>query len=258
MKKYLLFIIAIFSLAVFSACSGNETVDNYTKTFEGKIGEEYEIVAKLKFSNNQLEGVYYYKKLGVDLKIKGSIDADGILILNEFDSNGNQTGIFKGTFSNTSLSGNWSKPDGSKSKAFSLKESEINYDSTRKSIIEKNQGSNKVGLPPSNFSGKWSNEGDISEDSRMEIEINQSADKIDGTIRYSRWDENGNTIESTGDYAITGSIIGDTAKVKLFSYNGKIELEAKFIRVGENLKFIQNPNPNSYFPNQKLVWKFDF
>ena len=36
----------------------------------------------------------------------------------------------------------------------------------------------KNDIPLADFKGKWSNEGDITEDSRMEIEINQTADKI--------------------------------------------------------------------------------
>jgi len=116
----------------------------------------------------------------------------------------------------------------------------------------------KSDIPLADFKGKWSNEGDISEDSRMEIEINQDSDKIDGTITYSKWDENGGLLESSGYYAITGSIIGDTATVELSSSNGRREVEAKFIREGENLRFIRNPNSYPYFPNEKLVWKFDF
>ena len=64
------------------------------------------------------------------------------------------------------------------------------------------QGKVKNDIPLADFKGKWSNEGDITEDSRMEIEINQTADKIDGSISYSKWDENGKIIEGSGIYAI--------------------------------------------------------
>ena len=120
------------------------------------------------------------------------------------------------------------------------------------------QGKVKNDIPLADFKGKWSNEGDITEDSRMEIEINQTADKIDGSISYSKWDENGKIIEGSGIYALTGSIIGDTATAKLYSSNGRREVEAKLIREGENLRFIRNPNSYPYFPNEQVVWRFDW
>jgi hypothetical protein len=254
MKKYPLFIIAIFSLAIFFACSENQTVNDFTKTFEGKIGDEYEIVAKIKLSKNQLEGVYFYEEIGVDLIIKGSVDTEGILILNEFDSNGNQTGVFKGNFSNTGISGNWSKPDGSKSKAFYLKESEIDYDSMSKSLSSKNLDNSKVEFPPSDFRGSWSDEGDVSANSRLELEINQIADKIEGSITFYKWDENGDIKESSGLYALTGSVIGETVYIQLHSQGGTIT-EGKLTRKEDYLKFSQNQNADPRFPIERLVWK---
>jgi hypothetical protein len=72
---------------------------------------------------NKLTGSYYYNKVKQPIALSGNIDAEGILTLEERDAKGVVSGIFEGTlFSDSELTGNWSKPDSNKLLPFSLKE----------------------------------------------------------------------------------------------------------------------------------------
>jgi hypothetical protein len=118
----------------------------------------------------------------------------------------------------------------------------------------KNKENSKVEFPPSDFKGKWSNEGDISANSRLEIELNQIADKIEGTVIFYKWDEKGNITEHSGLYAITGSVTGDAASIQLHSQRGAIT-DGMLTRKEDFLKFSQNDNLDSFFPKELLIWK---
>ena len=109
--------------------SSNSNNTSFIKTFEGEIGSKYEIVLKMRVDNGNAEGNYFYRSTGEKLKIKGVIDKLGDIILNEFDTKGNQTGIFKGKIINgTKLLGTWSKADGGKEMDFTLIESNTNFE----------------------------------------------------------------------------------------------------------------------------------
>ena len=69
---------------------------------------------KLVRTGDQLAGSYLYQKVGKRIDLRGNIDQNGNLTLEEFDPSGKQTGVFKGIWrSSTSdglatLAGNWS------------------------------------------------------------------------------------------------------------------------------------------------------
>ena len=142
MKKILLLLV----LLVITSCKKTESENslkvgmptNFVKTFEGKISEKFDIIMKLTAENGIVNGTYYYKKVGENIQLKGELQNNGELVLNEYDSSGNQTGIFKGKITeNSKIEGNWSKPNGEKEMAFKLLESNTSYSSEQNSIKDK-------------------------------------------------------------------------------------------------------------------------
>lgn len=92
---------------------------------------------KLVRDGDKLTGSYSYEKIGIRISLRGTVDKDGNLTLDEFDPQGKQTGVFKGLWSVKAedglitLAGNWSKPPGEKGKdkkaAFSVHEQPISF-----------------------------------------------------------------------------------------------------------------------------------
>ena len=108
---------------------------------------------KLARSGEQLTGSYFYQRIGTKIDLRGTVDKDGNLSLEEFDPSGKQTGIFKGLWKadpadgSVSISGNWSKPlndkNADKKTAFSVHEEPISLtgdaDLASKQIKESNK-----------------------------------------------------------------------------------------------------------------------
>ena len=108
---------------------------------------------KLVRNGDQLTGSYFYQKVGTRITLKGTVDKDGNLTLDEFDPSGKQTGVFKGLWQvkaedgMITLAGNWSKPTGEKGDdkkiAFSVHEEPISFSSdvdvVARSIKENNK-----------------------------------------------------------------------------------------------------------------------
>ena len=92
---------------------------------------------KLVRTGDQLSGSYFYQKIGTRIDLRGNVDQDGNLTLEEFDKGGKQTGVFKGIWQVDAndglitLAGNWSKPPNEKGSdkktAFSLHEEPIAF-----------------------------------------------------------------------------------------------------------------------------------
>src|SRR5690242_16102580 len=124
-----------------------------TKHFKGSIGSSLDLQMKLVRTGDQLAGSYMYQKVGTRIDLRGNVDKDGNLTLEEFDKSGKQTGVFKGLWSVdpsdglATLAGNWSKPpsekDSDKKTAFSLHEEPIAFsdevDLAAKQIKESNK-----------------------------------------------------------------------------------------------------------------------
>jgi hypothetical protein len=114
---------------------GGNTPAPETKYFKGSIGTSLDLQMKLVRNGDQLTGSYFYQKIGTKIDLRGTIDKDGNVQLDEFDTSGKQTGVFRGFWKLDSLdglasiSGNWSKPAGDKSSdkktAFSIHEEPI-------------------------------------------------------------------------------------------------------------------------------------
>lgn len=133
-------LISFLTIALtFSSCSSNnnkktetteQTASNiaptilpdFTKSFEGTINGKYGITMVLTKNANILNGTYNYKGKNTPLNISGTIDNNGNLTINEFNTKGNMTGVFKGQLSDNNIIGQWSKPDGSKAMPFSISE----------------------------------------------------------------------------------------------------------------------------------------
>ena len=120
-----------------SHVAGGETPAPQTKYFKGSIGSSLDLQMKLVRTGDQLAGSYFYQKLGTRINLRGNVDKDGNLTLEEFDQAGKQTGLFKGIWTVDAgdglinLAGNWSKPPsekGSEKKiAFSVHEEPIAF-----------------------------------------------------------------------------------------------------------------------------------
>jgi hypothetical protein len=139
--------------AVLDHAQGGTTPTALTKHFKGSIGSTLDLQMKLVRNGDQLAGSYFYQKIGTRIDLRGNVDKDGNLTLEEFDKSGKQTGLFKGlwtidkNYGLITLAGNWSKPPGEKDSdkktAFSVHEEPIAFtsevDLVAKSIKESNK-----------------------------------------------------------------------------------------------------------------------
>jgi hypothetical protein len=117
--------------------AGGATPPPLTKHFKGSIGSTLDLQMKLVRDGDKLTGSYFYQKVGTRITLRGTVDKDGNLTLEEFDPSGKQTGLFKGIWKVEAgdglitLAGNWSKPPGEKGgdkkTAFSVHEEPINF-----------------------------------------------------------------------------------------------------------------------------------
>ena len=138
---------------VLDHAQGGTTPLALTKHFKGSIGSTLDLQMKLVRNGDQLAGSYFYQKIGTRIDLRGNVDKDGNLTLEEFDKSGKQTGLFKGLWTVDqsdgliTLAGNWSKPPGEKDSdkktAFSVHEEPIAFladvDLVAKSIKESNK-----------------------------------------------------------------------------------------------------------------------
>jgi len=124
-----------------------------TKHFKGSIGTSLDLQMKLVRTADQLAGSYFYQKVGTRIDLRGNVDKDGNLTLEEFDPSGKQTGVFKGiwiidqTDGLITLAGNWSKPlndkGNDKKTAFSVHEEPIYFTSDVDLVSKQIKESNK-------------------------------------------------------------------------------------------------------------------
>ena len=104
-------------------------IQEFTKTFRGAINDSYKITLNIKRIGSELSGDYHYDGHSNSLKLQGEIDESGSFTLNEFNSKGSMTGIFRGKLDGGRATGEWLKPDGSTTYNFSFSE-EVNEVST--------------------------------------------------------------------------------------------------------------------------------
>lgn len=132
---------------------GGLTPPPATKYFRGSIGSSLDLQMKLVRSGEQLTGSYYYQKIGTKIDLRGTVDKDDNVLLEEFDSGGKQTGVFKGIWNLNAddglvtIAGNWSKPPGDKNEdkktAFSIHEEPISLSGDAEVVTKQIKESNK-------------------------------------------------------------------------------------------------------------------
>ncbi|HEY6660165.1 MAG TPA: hypothetical protein VI031_03450, partial [Pyrinomonadaceae bacterium] len=79
-----------------SHSQGGNTPAPEIKHFKGSIGSSLDLQMRLIRTGDQLSGSYFYQKVGSRIDLRGNVDKDGNLTLEEFDPSGKQTGVFKG------------------------------------------------------------------------------------------------------------------------------------------------------------------
>jgi hypothetical protein len=120
-----------------------------TTHFKGSIGSSNGLQMKLIRDGEKLTGSYFYQKIGARIDLKGTVDKDGNVTLEEFDPSGKQTGVFKGVWKadaedgRASIAGNWSTPAGDKKTAFSLHEEPMQFTGGAEIIAKQVKESNK-------------------------------------------------------------------------------------------------------------------
>jgi len=132
---------------------GGTTPTVPAKYFKGSIGDSLDLQMKLMRNGDQLTGSYSYTKVGTKIDLKGQVDNDGNLTLEEFDPSGKQTGVFQGVWKTDgpdgpiTIAGNWSKPAGDKAAdkktAFSIHEEPINLSGEVDVVTKRIKESNK-------------------------------------------------------------------------------------------------------------------
>ena len=135
-----------------SQAQGGTTPAPQTKYFKGSIGSSLDLQMKLLRVDPQLSGSYFYQRVGTRINLKGTIEPDGKFVVEEFDPQGKQTGIFKGVWTVNAddglvqLSGFWSKPnqkESDKTAAFSLHEEPISLSGDAELVAKQIKESDK-------------------------------------------------------------------------------------------------------------------
>jgi hypothetical protein len=119
-----------------------------TRFFKGSVGNTLGLQMKLVREGERLTGNYFYQKVGTRIDLRGTIDNGGTVTLEEFDSTGKQTGVFKGSWKpnedgRIDIAGNWSKPNSEKQTAFALHEEPIEFSGGVEIIAKQIKENNK-------------------------------------------------------------------------------------------------------------------
>jgi len=119
-----------------------------TRFFKGSIGNALDLQMKLVREGEQLSGNYFYQKVGTKIDLRGSVDKDGNVTLEEFDPSGKQTGIFKGAWKqegdgSVEIKGDWTRPNSDKKTAFSLLQEPIEFSNGAEIVARQIREKNK-------------------------------------------------------------------------------------------------------------------
>jgi hypothetical protein len=143
-----------FALAQSASLSQPPSLCAGVVVFRGTLGGKIAIQMRLRREGDKLAGSYFYESMGKDLSLRGTIDATGDFTLQEFDATGARTGLFKGKWSGPqcedcvdSLSGKWTRPDGTRALEFTLNEYPVSFTGDTR-LLSKS-------LKESKRQGKW-------------------------------------------------------------------------------------------------------
>jgi TonB family protein len=119
-----------------------------------------------------------------------------------------------------------------------------------KSIISDNN------VIPSDLKGQWSNEGDVEDSFRLNVEIDQISDKIEGVVSYYDWlYDRGNLKSFSGICTFKGKVTGNSASINIYNSKGILINTVELVKEKEYLKFLLIEGDNTFFPSDsKLLW----
>lgn len=121
------------------------------KVFRGGIAGK-NIQMTLTRSGDKLSGTYFYQKIGKDLQLSGTIDADGNFKLEETAPNGAKTGTFSGQWKESenqngvTLEGEWKGAKAKETWGFYAEEQIINFSGDQKLVDKTFAETNKQKL----------------------------------------------------------------------------------------------------------------
>lgn len=122
MNKLILLLLTVFFL---TSCN-----KGFEKTYKGQIGNKYDIMISLISDDGvKVRGFYFYENKGEALKVNGSVDGNGNIVLHEtFEDK--RTGVINGKMIGQEINGVWKNPNNGKELDFFVKETDINYNET--------------------------------------------------------------------------------------------------------------------------------
>jgi len=94
---------------------------SFNRTYSGTADNDG-ISMELRRNGSSLSGKVFSRRSVTDISVSGNIDDDGSFEMNEYSDIGVNTGVYRGRINaDGTMNGTWSKPDGSKSRPFSLR-----------------------------------------------------------------------------------------------------------------------------------------
>jgi hypothetical protein len=110
----------------------------FTQAYEGKIGNDLEIVMELKVKDGLATGKYFYTSSGEDMSLEGTCVGDSVF-LSEYNAKGVKTGSLEGEVygENNYLKGTWSNAKKTKKLSLLCEYPSDGYDNLQAAILEK-------------------------------------------------------------------------------------------------------------------------
>ena len=111
-------------------------IPDFKKSYEGSINNKYQITMTLTKTGNVLSGSYAYATIGTAIKVAGTIDDTGSIVLNEYSDSDKLLGTFNGTYRPEGISGNWNRANSDKLMPFLLTEKAASISDASASCME--------------------------------------------------------------------------------------------------------------------------
>lgn len=121
---------SVLGYGAFKYGFSNNTYANFSKVYEGTI-DQIPVVLKLSNSEGTISGTEYYKEIGKDIIITGSIEGNGDMTFWEQWPSGAKQAEFNGILNGNSITGIWKHLKTGKNRTFNLLETSANYEAFR-------------------------------------------------------------------------------------------------------------------------------